>query len=220
MQAIANGPVTLVWLNEVGGLTGRVDGDNPRFIKWNPIGSGESLAAEGRRLRWLSGRHPAPVVLDYHVDGEAELLVTEAIPGLSAVNDRWRQRPVEAIRAIADGLRRLHSLPTDDCPFDWGAESRMAESVFPEWPPPIDKLVVCHGDPCAPNTLLGDDGQFAANVDFGRLGLADRWADLAVATMSLGWNYEGYDQRLFWDIYGVQPDEERIEYYRRLWDAT
>jgi kanamycin kinase len=87
-------------------------------------------------------------------------------------------------------------------------------------PPPIDRLVVCHGDTCAPNTLIDDDGRFSANVDFGRLGAADRWADLAVATMSIGWNCGNVDEQLLWDAYGIEPDKDRIEYYRALWNAT
>jgi kanamycin kinase len=57
-------------------------------------------------------------------------------------------------------------------------------------------------------------------VDLGRLGVADRWADLAVATYSLGWNYSGQWEHELLDAYGIEPDRERIEYYRRLWDAT
>jgi kanamycin kinase len=48
--------------------------------------------------------------------------------------------------------------------------------------PPIDRLVVCHGDSCALNTLLAADGRWSAHVDLGALGVADRWADLAIAT--------------------------------------
>ncbi|HXC82820.1 MAG TPA: phosphotransferase [Trebonia sp.] len=55
--------------------------------------------------------------------------------------------------------------------------------------PPVDKLVVCHGDACAPNTILADDGRWSGHVDLGVLGTADRWADLAVAAWSAGWNY-------------------------------
>ena len=55
--------------------------------------------------------------------------------------------------------------------------------------PPTDELVVCHGDACAPNTLLDADGRWAGHVDLGLLGVADRWADLAVATWSAEWNY-------------------------------
>lgn len=132
---------------------------------------------------------------------------------------------------IAEGLRALHSLPVDDCPWTWSVEDRLgltvAESGGSDGPatatepvtdrgfgptPEIDRLVVCHGDPCAPNTLLGEDGSFLANVDMQRLGVADRWADLAVATMSFGWNYTNYDESLFWEAYGVEPDAERIRY--------
>ena len=84
--------------------------------------------------------------------------------------------------------------------------------------PPTDKLVVCHGDACAPNTILTDDGRWSGHVDLGELGTADRWADLAVATWSTDWNYgPGWD-RLLLDAYGIQPDPERIRYYRLLWD--
>jgi kanamycin kinase len=228
MQAVAGAPVTLVWQNEAGGLTGRVEGESPRFIKWNPAGSGESLALEAERLRWLNGRHPAPVVADFVVANNAELLVTLALPGLSAVDQVWADRPDDAVRAIAAGLRALHSLPVAECPFDWGVASRIetatsAGITIPDSlaaPPTIDRLVVCHGDPCAPNTIIGDDGRFVANVDFGRLGTADRWADLAVAAMSLGWNYDDFDEQLFWHSYGVEPDFERIDFYRALWNAT
>ncbi|PQM49656.1 Aminoglycoside 3'-phosphotransferase [Mycobacterium talmoniae] len=79
--------------------------------------------------------------------------------------------------------------------------------------------MVCHGDACAPNTLLDEDGRCCGHVDLGELGVADRWADLAVATLSLGWNYPGQWQDDFFTAYGVEPDPVRIGYYRRLWNA-
>jgi kanamycin kinase len=86
--------------------------------------------------------------------------------------------------------------------------------------PPVDQLVVCHGDACAPNTLLDDDGTFAALVDLGTLGVADRWADLAVAAWSTEWNYGPGLDTLLYDAYGVHPDPDRIAYYRLLWDLA
>ena len=69
-----------------------------------------------------------------------------------------------------------------------------------------------------PNTLLSDDGRWSGHVDLGELGIADRWADLAVATWSTEWNYgPGWDGLLL-DAYGVPPDTERTNYYRLLWD--
>lgn len=224
-----SGPLVGVWVNEAGGWTAR---QRERFIKWNPRGSGESLLAEAERMRWLASRHPCPEVLEYLADESGEWLVTRAVAGESAVSDRWRAEPATAVRAIATGLRRLHGLPTADCPFEWSVAGRLAAVrepggvLTPEAVgmlancPSIDRLVICHGDPCSPNTLIDADGGFAANVDLGRLGLADRWADLAVASMSLGWNYGDGWEDLFFTTYGVVRDEERIDYYRRLWDAT
>ena len=84
--------------------------------------------------------------------------------------------------------------------------------------PPADQLVVCHGDSCAPNTLIGDDGRWSGHVDLGELGVADRWADLAIATWSTTWNYgPGWEIPLL-DAYGVAPDDDRTRYYRLLWE--
>ncbi len=130
------------------------------------------------------------------------------------------------MRAIGTGLRTLHDrLPVRSCTFDWSVASRLAKltpaarTELGE-PPPIDAPVVCHGDACSPNTLIDDKGRCCGHVDFGGLGVADRWADLAVATLSLSWNYPGrlWDGEFF-AAYGVEPDAARIDYYRRLWQA-
>ena len=86
--------------------------------------------------------------------------------------------------------------------------------------PAEDHLVVCHGDACSPNTLIAPDGSCAAQVDLGNLGVADRWADLAVATYSLNWNYSpAYEDELL-QAYGIERDDDRIDYYLRLWYST
>ncbi|MDN5762862.1 MAG: phosphotransferase [Microlunatus sp.] len=131
------------------------------------------------------------------------------------------------VRSIGRGLRILHdALPVDDCPFDWSVQHRVATwgrtgaTELGAVAPPIEKLVVCHGDACSPNTVIAPNGTFAGHVDLGMLGLADRWADLAVATYSLEWNYEGDRAAEFYDAYGVERDHEREDFYRRLWDVT
>lgn len=89
-----------------------------------------------------------------------------------------------------------------------------------EGPPPVDILVVCHGDACAPNTLLDEYGRLVGHVDLGTLGLADRWADIAIATWSTAWNYgPGWEETLL-AAYGVGPDPLRTAYYRLLWDLA
>ncbi len=206
----------LVWRNELDGLTFRIGG---RFLKWNPRSSGIDLERERVRLDWISTRHPAPRVADYGSDGDAQWILTEGLPGGSAVGDRWGARRPEAIRAIAEGLRAIHAIPIDDFPHGWTAQvwvGRQPPSLGPR--PSIDMPVLVHGDACAPNTLISEDGVWTGNVDFGDLAIGDRWADLAIASLSLDWNFgEGHQPELF-DAYGIIPDEDRIRYYRSLWE--
>lgn len=212
----AGRPAELVWRNELGGLTFRIGN---RIVKWNPPQTGVDLERERRRLEWISGRHPAPRVIGHGQDAGGQWLVTEALPGESAVGDGWRARRPEAIRAIASGLRAMHAIGVDDVPAEWTAEvwvGRSPESLGPR--PLVDDPVLVHGDACAPNTLIDTDGRWVGNVDFGDLAVGDRWADLAIASMSLDWNFGEGHQAEFFDAYGVEPDEERIRFYRALWD--
>ena len=50
--------------------------------------------------------------------------------------------------------------------------------------------------------------------------MADRWADLAIATWSIGWNYGPGWEQLLLDTYGVSFDAERSRYYRLLWELS
>jgi kanamycin kinase len=181
-------------------------------------------------------------------DAGGSWLVTAALPGENAVSARWKADPATAVTAIGEGLRALHeTLPGAQCPFSRSAGQRLAGArgqaaagrLDPAaWhpchqgitiamaleqaaaAPPPDKLVACHGDAYAPNTLPAGDGRWPGHVDLGLLGTADRWADLAVATWSAEWNYGPGRDRLLLDAYGIRPDPERTRYYRLLWDLS
>lgn len=248
VEAIAGArPVRAVWENQLGGLTFEVGvGPDRCFVKWAPAGSGVDLAEEADRLSWAVAFAPVPRLLDHAADPAGSWLVTAGLPGQSAVAERWKAEPRTAVAAIGAGLRALHdALPVAACPFSWTAAHRLADArrraeqgrldparwdpahrhldvaealtLLADIPPP-DRLVVCHGDSCAPNTVLTEEGRLSGHVDLGRLGVADRWADLAVAAWSTEWNYgPGWDGLLL-DAYGVPPDRDRIRYYRLLWD--
>jgi len=234
-----------VWRSELGSLTFEVDGPVRTFVKWAPAGSGLNFAGEAERLAWAGQFVDVPQVLDVGMDETGQWLVTAGLPGENAVTDLWRTQPRAAVTAIALGLRQLHdSLPVTACPFTWDNTERLAAArerghLDPaQWHPDhahlepqtalallgvapgIDEPVVCHGDACAPNTLIDADGRFAGHVDFGAMGVADRWADLAIGSWSLEWNYGPGWQDLFFDVYGVTPDIDRIAYYRLLWDVS
>ncbi len=216
-----------VWRNDYGGLTFRTDDE--RYIKVGPRNAESTFAAEARRLDWAGRYIRVPQVLEVGGDDTHEWIVTRALPGESAVAPRWVAEPAVAVRAVGEGLRALHdALPVAECPFDWSVPSRIANASrrgirVPDDlrdPPSVDRLVVCHADACCPNTLIGDDGRWVAHVDLGLLGTGDRWGDIAVASMSTEWNYgAGWEDALI-DAYGVEPDRERLSYYRELWNAT
>jgi kanamycin kinase len=205
--------VTAVWVNELGGVTYAIGSARPEeYVKVYPDAAAHLLADEVPRLRWARRYAGVPTV----IDSGPGWLHTAALPGRSAVDVWWAGRPEVAARAIGAGLRMLHDeLPVPDCPF--GPPSWVGAAA-----PSADRLVVCHGDACAPNTLMADDGSCSGHVDLGDLGVADRWADLAVATLSLDWNYPVREDRdweaILLDAYGVAPDRERIAYYRGRWN--
>jgi len=245
----AGRPVSLVWAGQAGGLTFEAGtGAGRCFVTWAPAGSSADLAGEADRLSWAGRFHPVPQPLSWGADGSGSWLATSALPGESAVSQRWRAEPAVAVRAIGEGLRALHeNLPAAECPFSWQAAQRVTDAreraaaglLDPAaWHeshrplgvrralrlaaavPPIDRLVVCHGDACAPNTLLTADGGWSGHVGLELLGTADRWADLAVAAWSTEWNYGPGWERLLLDAYGARPDPERMSYYRLLWDLA
>jgi kanamycin kinase len=187
-----------------------------------------------------------PRLLAEGSDETGSWLVTSPLAGQLACADRWKAVPATAVRIVGEALRAMHeALPVADCPFSLAAAERLAAvrsrasagsvdaaSWHPSHQrltvpaaldllasvPPVDRLVVCHGDACVPNTLIGDDGRWSGHVDLGALGVADRWADLAVATWSVSWNFGSQWEPLLLDAYGVQPDEDRTRYYRLLYD--
>ena len=239
----------IVWVNEVGGLTFRIRGGlTDTFIKWNPADSGIDLQMEEEKLRWAIAFTPVPKVLEFGKDNTGQWLVTVGMGAESAVSDRWREEPALAVIAIGRGLRSIHGvLPLEECPFTWSIQDRIArarvriakgETDPTQWheefrglsveaalaelssPPPADDLVLCHGDACAPNTLIDADGKWVGHVDMGSLGIADRWADLAIASWSTQWNYGLGWENLLYDSYGISPDAKKIRFYRLLYDLA
>lgn len=217
-------PILPVWDNEIGGHTFQIGtGSDRQFVKVSPPHPGVNLRTEAEKLTWAGRYTPVPTVLGVDTEGPLHWLHTAGIAGDSAVAPRWVGDPEPAVRGIGSGLRALHdALPVDDCPYSWSVAQRVARVPNPgglSQHPAIDRLVVCHGDACAPNTLLDDAGNWCGHVDFGDLGVADRWADLAVASWSLEWNYGKGWEATFFAAYGVAEDSVRMAYYRRLWDS-
>ncbi|QCH23841.1 Aminoglycoside 3'-phosphotransferase [Mycobacteroides salmoniphilum] len=182
------------------------------------------------------------------------MLVTSAVEGIPA--DQLNADDLDrAWSAIAEAVRRLHAIPTADCPFtrDLATTMSLARDVVErgainqDFLPERDRrvsaaellarviaqlperlaqepgaLVVCHGDLCLPNILIvPGDFSVAGFIDLGRLGLADRHADLALlfANSRETWPEDtraGAAHARFPDSYGTPADPGRLEFYLQL----
>lgn len=201
---------------------------------------GQDLPGEGARLTWLRDHGiPAPEVLECGPG----LLVTAGVPGRPA-SGPWPDL-ARVTDSLADLTRALHALPIAECPFDsrlavtvpaalaadvdladldeerlgWSRDQLVARLL--ETRPADEDLAVCHGDLCLPNVLL-DPATYEVTgvIDAGRLGVADRWTDLALTprsmTAEINPEYDASHARRFLARYGIEPDPAKREFYRLL----
>ncbi len=206
--------------------------------------------AECERLRWAAPFLPVAEVVDCGTDESVDWLLTVALAGVDATRHALIGQPARLVAVLAEGLAQFHAAALVRlCPFDFGIEAALThvrsrasaglidpESDFHpehrhlsveaalaqlELLTPVDEdLVVCHGDYCLPNVMLGPEGTVTGYLDLGELGVADRWWDLAIGSWSVTWNlgpgWEGH----FLSSYGVEPDSDRIRFYRLLYDLV
>jgi kanamycin kinase len=219
-----------------------------RYAKVDTGGRYPSLKGEAERMVWAAAYLPVPVVVALEQMGSSTILITQGLPGRDATDPMWSNDRPGLVRAIGRGLAAFHGAIEEEwCPFrfDLGraldhVHERAAQgdihpdqfhedhqhltvaaalSQLEDTAPDIEHLVVCHGDYCPPNMLL-TDGVVTGYVDLGELGVADRWWDIAVGAWSLGWNFGSEYEPLFYEGYGVDPDPDRITFYRLLWEMS
>ncbi len=214
------------------------------FLKIEEAGPFAELAAEEARLRWLARQGIAcpEIIASKHHAGRHWLLMT-ALPG----HDLASAGPADAASSVAimaDALRELHAIDVGSCPFDHRLQHRIAaawarveagavdESDFDDerdgmtarevfaqlvaLKPASEDIVVTHGDACMPN-FVAVGKRFSGFVDCGRLGLADRHQDLALACWSIQHNIGEKWMQPFLDRYGfIGVDHSRLSYFRLL----
>ncbi|MEV6413521.1 aminoglycoside 3'-phosphotransferase [Kribbella sp. NPDC051718] len=214
------------------------------FAKCCDVSGVKELAAERDRVEWLAGTSvPGAQLLDWIEWTEGAALLTSAVSGVAAVELPWSEKLVSS---FAGALRAVHSLPVEDCPFprplseviavaddvvhrgavnpdflrdDWrtvAPEELLARVHAAQDEMAVD-LVVCHGDACLPNFLFDPDTlECTGVIDVGRLGVADRYTDLALVPAQLD-DVWSVDASGFFAAYGLpEPDAARLEFYLLL----
>lgn len=242
LEALSAGAWTRIAVGQSGATVWRLAATPDLVLKSEVAHAGAELPGEASRLRWMHDAGlAAPEVRDaFEQNGRHWLLMT-ALSGADLTH--LVHRPGELLPLLAQALRHLHDLDPSRCPFDYRLDARIAagadnfaagrvdETDFDDdrlgWTgadvldwlathrPPTEHLVVTHGDATLPNIIAGD-GLLSGFVDCGRLGVADRWQDLALACRSIIYNCGPAHVAPFLAAYGAGWDEARYRYYCTL----
>ncbi|TAV99827.1 aminoglycoside 3'-phosphotransferase [Rhizobium ruizarguesonis] len=214
------------------------------YLKVEEAGPFGELADEAARLHWLKASGlPCPDIIAEDSDGVHNRLLISALAG-SDLASASALTPLARVELLAVALLDLHRLPIASCPFDHRLEMRIAaakarmqagivdETDFDEsrlgksaeallaelesGRPGREDLVVTHGDACLPNFVVSEDG-FSGYIDCSRLGVADRYQDIALACRSIAYNFGEALVQPFLDRYGMSAtDPARLDYYQLL----
>ena len=212
----------------------------PAYLK---IGDGLAaidLREEADRLEWIGDLLPVPHALHRDQSGDTTFLLITERPGIP-LHECLKILPLEAVvEQFSVALRRIHSLPSEDCPFNKVLENELLESerrlrdgglnesAFTQAAGATPAAVLedlqrrrsivrdlqfTHGDYCLPNVLL-HDGEVSGILDWGIAGIADRHRDFMSIELTLRRNCgEEWIDR-FYEFYGQdEVDAERVHYY-------
>lgn len=214
------------------------------YLKRQPAGWRETLAAEMDKMVWLDGKLPVPRVLGFAANDGYEYLLMSEVEGRTGADTFICEHPEEFLPVIARGLRMIHAVDPSFCPFDERLPVKMAEAQYRArnglvhekdfdaiWQgysadrlytelvavkPTTEDLVFTHGDYCMPNIII-KNGEISGFIDWGRAGISDRYQDLALAARSIVRNYGKEWIPLFFEAYGLEKmDEAKVSFYQLL----
>lgn len=211
-----------------------------------PAGIADLAAERDRITWLAGTELPGATVLDWiEPSSGGARLVTSAVPGvpgdslppashdramrrlgktlreLHSLTDCPFERPLAEVIASATDVVRRGAVNPEYLIDEWRRlqPTELLDQVVAERPY-IESLlepVVCHGDACLPNVFFDPETlEVTGLIDLGRLGVADRYSDLALTTIQLHDEWSA-DPAPFLEAYDVpDPDPRRLHFFRLL----
>lgn len=215
------------------------------YLKYGHAAVADAIRDEMVRHCWLASFVPVPAVMHFtSAPGEAWLLMT-ALPGETAYQalEAKSADRLALVDGLARFLRRLHAIPVGECPFNsdhayrlglarkridaglvdeddfdaerggWTAEQvwQSMQRLLPLKPDPV----VTHGDFSLDNLLICG-GDVIGCIDTGRVGIADRYQDVAILWNCLGEFGSDLQDRLLM-TYGLPDrDQSKLDFHLML----
>lgn len=199
-------------------------GINNLYLKRHRCRANNNSIRERDIINWLQGKIPVPEVIGFAKDRWFYYLLLTELQGIPA-HQLIRKIPAEQmIRLMTAAIKRFHTVPIKDCPFDetLGTKlrkirfcidqgylrkdiyhknsTRMAEEDFAyllENKPDREDLVFSHGDFCLPNILLSGE-EVTGFVDLGEAGVCDRYMDISTLAITMCYNYKRFDRFFYY----------------------
>ena len=205
----------------------------------------QPLTQEMARTEWLSSHHiRVPRFLKKICTRRITAVLMTAVAGRHLTLDT--DDLLGTVRTMGQGLARLHSAPSANCPFDETPQTRLERAreaieqnlldasqfdgrnsgVTPSMLyqrlvsaiPACEDIVVVHGDATLSNMLIGPDGELGF-IDCGHSGRSDRYVDLAVIEAELLTEFGRDAAECFKDAYGIREwDDRKAAFFRDLYE--
>ncbi len=207
---------------------------------------------EHRMMKWLDGMLPVPKVLAFEKQEGYSFLLMSRIEGSMSCDDYYLKTPHILAELLSEGLKMLWDVDISQCPCLSTTDVKLQQALYnvqmglvdindaepgtfgeggfknPEqliqWlmdNKPREDLVLSHGDFCLPNVFIKDNS-ISGFIDLGRMGIGDRYQDIALCFRSLKKNLAGayggkahgkIEDKLLFNSLGMTPDYEKIRYY-------
>lgn len=154
--------------------------------------------------------------------------ITEAVRDLHALRECPFSRDLAQMFALAEDVVARGAVNDEFLPVEQQGTppaellATLAGQVGHRLEQEADDTVICHGDLCLPNIILDQDTLTVTGfIDLGRLGRADRYADISLLLANARETWPDEDHattadKAFAHDYGIDLDTDRQRFYLHL----